>query len=345
MKLSTSEDILELLEASVASTALGAAIELGLFWMLDAHPMNVQEISSAIGIPLRRCSYWLQILQALDLIELDSACYKLSSTAQMAILKVYSQDTWALLAAESRERMPVFIHLAHTIKHPGSVKEASGLSFYSYYALMEKDPERARRFTRMLFELHQPLAQDIAKFLDLSNVKQLMDIGGGSGVISMALLQRYPDLHATVVEIPNVCTAGRELAAGQSIENRITFHPANFLQDALPRGFDLILECDVNIYGKELFFKIKNSLNPNGRFIIIDQFAPEQGIAPPDRVHWAFEKSMINPEFMFATAQEICTLLEDAGFQILTLTPLPIITDSRDGLQEKFFFIETRGRG
>ena len=56
-----------------------------------------------------------------------------------------------------------------------------------YLAEMEKDPEVARRFTRMLYEIHQPLAKELAGYLDLSGVDRLLDLGGGSGIISLAL--------------------------------------------------------------------------------------------------------------------------------------------------------------
>lgn len=39
-------------------------------------------------------------------------------------------------------------------------------------------------------------------------MRRLMDLSGGSGVVSQALLQRHPELTAAVVDIANVC-AGR----------------------------------------------------------------------------------------------------------------------------------------
>ena len=74
---------------------------------------------------------------------------------------------------------------------------------------MVEDPERARRFTRMLYELHHALADELAGCLDMSDVDRVMDLGGGSGVLSMALLRRNPHLTAMVVDVANVCAVGR----------------------------------------------------------------------------------------------------------------------------------------
>jgi 16S rRNA G1207 methylase RsmC len=68
---------------------------------------------------------------------------------------------------------------------------------------MAQSPERARRFTRMLGEIHRPLAAELAETLDMTGVRRLMDLGGGSGVVSLALLNRHPELTAVVVDIAN----------------------------------------------------------------------------------------------------------------------------------------------
>ena len=130
---------------------------------------------------------------------------------------------------------------------------------------------------------------------------------------------------AVVVDTANVCAAARELAVEKSLPDRIRFHSADFLRDELPSGFDVVLECDVNVYSEALFRKVWAALNPGGRFVIVDQLAPERGVAPPSRLHWAFQGSMIDPEFAFPTAAEIQAQLEAAGFQHVSHRSLPPI--------------------
>jgi len=161
---------------------------------------------------------------------------------------------------------------------------AAGLTPPDYLTLMAESTDRAERFTRMLYEIHQPLAEALAVTLDMSGVDRMMDLGGGSGVMSLALLRRYSRLSAVVVDIPNVCAAGRKVAAQNGMAQRISYLAADFLADDLPTGFDLILECDVGVYGEALWRKLKAALNPGGRLVIIDQFAPADGVAPPSRL-------------------------------------------------------------
>jgi cyclopropane fatty-acyl-phospholipid synthase-like methyltransferase len=192
-----------------------------------------------------------------------------------------------------------------------------------YQAKMIEDCDLARRFTRMLYDLHGRLAEHLAASIDLSDVSRLMDLGGGSGVMSMALLRRYPRLTAVVVDVDSVCTAGREIAAENGLEDRITYHPADFLRDELPSGFDMVLECDVDVYDQALFRKVRAALRPEGRFIIVDQLAPAPAVAPPSRLHWALSRSMFEPGFAFMTAAEIQVWLQEAGFPRVSQHAVP----------------------
>jgi predicted TPR repeat methyltransferase len=342
MKPTTTDDVLDLMDASFASAALGAAMELGLFWLLQARTLDAPGVARELGIPPIRCHYWLQLLCSTGLLTKGSHGYEPSATARTAILEVYSRDSWALLAEEARERLPGLCDLPLRIREPGSVWEALGLTPTMYLDQMAEDPERARHFTRMLYELHQPLADELAGFLDLSGVDRLMDLGGGSGAMSLALLRRYPKLTVTVVDIANVCAAGSEIAAENSLEDRITFHPADFLQDELPSRFDVVLECDVNVYSEELFCKVWDSLNPEGRFVIVDQFAPAEGVAPPSRLHWAFEGSLTSPEFVFPTAARIQGQLERAGFRLLSEDPIYLKSEACTRFMEGLMVVEAR---
>ncbi len=318
MKPSTTDDVLELMESYIASAALGAAMELGLFWLLAEQPRDAAGVAQALGIPIYRCRYWLDLLSSMGLLEQVSKGYVPSSTARTAILDACSQETWAFLAQEAREHFPAVHDLALHIHEPGSTWTAQGLAHPDYVAQMKKTPERARRFTRMLYEIHQPLADEIAKSLDMTEVERLMDLGGGSGVVSLALLRRHPHLTAVVVDIANVCVAGREIAAENSMEERLTYQAADFLDDELPSEFGMVLECDVGVHSGALFRKLQAALNPGGRLVIVDMLTPAEGVAPPSRLHWAFRDSLEDPDFTIPTVADIQAQLTQVGFQPLS---------------------------
>jgi SAM-dependent methyltransferase len=323
MKPTTSDDIFELMEAYVTSAALNAALELGLFGLLAKKPLDVAGVAQALEIPPNRCRRWLALLSRTGLIERSAGRYAPSATAQTAILDAFNQETWAFLAREARDRYPAVLDLAVHIRRPGSVWEAQGLTPPDYFAQLLDNPERARQFTRMLYEIHLPLADGLARVLDMQGVHRLLDLGGGSGVVSLALLRCHPGLSATVVDIANVCAAGREIAAENGMEKRIVYHALDFSQEELPSGFDMVMACDVGPFDMVMYRKIRDALRPGGRLVTVDQLAPAEGVAPPSWAYWAFLASLENPDSTRVTGSELRARLAQAGFQVLSERTLP----------------------
>ena len=329
MQPSTSDDIFALIDSYAISAALGTAMETGLFWLLAEHPRDAQSIAQELDIPLNRCRYWLQLLCSYDLLELTDKGYRPSTIAQTTILDAYSQDTWSFLAREAHERFPAVLDLSVHIHDHGSVWETKGLTPPDYLFNMQKSAERARQFTRMLYEIHLPLASALADSLDMQGVARMLDLGGGSGVMSLALLRQHPQLNAVVFDIPNVCVAGREIASENAMEDRISYMAGDFLRDKLPQGVDLVLECDVGPYTEQIFQKIRSVLNPGGRLVIVDKFAPTKEGAHPTRLHWAFLGSLENPARTGTTVSEVENLLAQTGYELISTGTLPAVESQR----------------
>jgi SAM-dependent methyltransferase len=322
MKLNTVNDVNSLWSAATAAAILGTAIETGLLWLLEHRPLNAQEIVQALDIPGMRGFYWLQLLETMGILENGPRGYLPSNLTREAILETRNQDSWKHLIVDERERIAGVSNLALYIREPGSVWAAQGLAAReNYVEKMRNDPARAREFTRMLFEVHQALAKVICELwdglLNMQGIRHLMDLGGGSGVVSMALLPKYPALRATVVDIENVCIAGREIAAQEGLADRISYHPAEFVDDEFPTGFDVILKCDTSVFGVWLYKKLWQSLKPGGRLVCVDHLSPSEHSAPPNRVEWAFLDSLADPDFSIPTFSQVQSMLVEAGFQVL----------------------------
>jgi SAM-dependent methyltransferase len=226
-------------------------------------------------------------------------------------------QSWQHLVVDEQEKDACVQGLPQLISTPGSLWSIQGLEEpINYVDKMRADPERAREFTQMLFEVHQYLANQVAELLDLTGVERMMDLGGNSGVVSMALLRKYPQLSSTVVDIPHVCEAGRKIAEELGFSDRITYYPAEFDIDEFPSGFDLVLQCDVAKYDLELIRKIYQSLKPGGRLVYVDHFSPSEYLAPPTRVEWTFLDSLRDPDYCFPTLDQVKSILSQVGFDV-----------------------------
>jgi len=310
---SSTDEVVELIRGSVDAAAVGAALELGLFWLLEAGPLDAAAVGSALRIQPTRAGHWLDLLASLGLLDRAEAGFVPSPRCRTSILATYDRETWAMLALEARESTGAILDLPDRLRDDPATSGQGRPT--SYVDRMVDDAARARRFTRMLYEIHEPMAIEVAEQLDLRGVRRFMDLGGGSGVVALALLRRWPALSVTVVDIDTVCRAGREIAAELGMGARLAFHAADFMRDALPAGFDAVIECDVGVYDVALFAKVRRALVPGGRFLIVDELP--SGDAPVDRsrVRWAFEASLINPGFVPPTVASIGAELRRAGFR------------------------------
>jgi SAM-dependent methyltransferase len=325
VKPETTEDILELLQGHITSAAVGAAMELGLFWLLAEGPLSDAGVAESLGIPLQRCHHWLQLLCNLGLLEQGADGYAPSMVARRTILDAQSRDFWAFHAREHRERFMCVRDLALNIGKPASAWETPNLGLPDYYQQILRDPVYAGRFTRMLYEIHLALAEQLAELIDLRGVTRMLDLGGGSGVVSFALLRRQPELASVVVDVEPVCQAGREIASENRLAHRVSYVAADLLRDELPTGFDMVLVCDVGLFDEVLFRKVHDALDEDGHLVVVDKFAPTQADAPPSRLPGAFLASLQDPAKStgFTTADMVQTRLSGIGFRDFVVTPVP----------------------
>lgn len=317
-KLTTTDDVLNLLGASTSSIALGAALETRLLEMLAEGPMTGDEVIQAMSIPGKRGYYWLQLLTEIGILEKVSQGYAPSPIMRTVISDNIRLDRWKHVAFDERERLAGLRNLALHVGEPGSLWKAQGLTDpQNDYGKMIEDPERARVFTRLLYNFYRGSKDEFADLIDMTGVKRMMDVGGGSGIASILLAHKYPDLTSVVVELENVCTEGRRIVEENHLSDRITFHGANFLTDELPRGFDLVLHYDIGVFGEELFHKLHESLKPGGRIVIVFHFPSSENSAPAPYLKWAFLDSLKDPDFGFPTVPQLQAQLVQAGFRIL----------------------------
>lgn len=320
-RLRTTADVRSFLRMGLAPAALGTALELGLFQRLAAETADAEQLAGELNIPLRRCQCWLELLAGMGLLQRTAGTYTPSPVACTAILDAYSHESWAFLAEEARGRYPAALDLTDHITHPVSVWEGQGRNPPDYMDQMIGDPVQARRFTTMLYELHIPLAERLAEALDMTGVQRMLDLGGGSGVISMALLRRHPELTSVVVDIQNVCEVGREFAARTPMADRIDYHVADFLHDELPGDFDLILECDIGVYGEELFRRLRAALKPGGRFVIVDWLNRPEEQATLQQLVNDFA-SALQGAAATCTVADLTNMLARCGYEQITGRPL-----------------------
>lgn len=129
------------------------------------------------------------------------------------------------------------------------------------------NPERLRQIG--VSSLNGSIQATIAA-IDLSNTRQLLDLGGGHGFYSIALAQKYPALSVTLFDLPQIVALTQEYVQEFRVADRISLVAGDFLQEDIGTGYDAVL-CANILHGTKraiILDKVWHALNHGGRIIV-----------------------------------------------------------------------------
>jgi SAM-dependent methyltransferase len=161
--------------------------------------------------------------------------------------------------------------------------------------------------------------------IDLTGIKSVLDIGGGSGAYSMEFVSRKPEITATVFDLPNVVPITKEFLEKEGFSHKINIHAGDYTTDKLPAGFDLaflsaIIHSNSLEVNKDLVKKCFNSLNRNGRIIIQDWIMNKDRTLPLSGAVFAINMLVGTESGDCFTEQEVTEMLNAAGFKNISRT-------------------------
>jgi SAM-dependent methyltransferase len=138
-----------------------------------------------------------------------------------------------------------------------------------------RDPSGVARFGAAMQAMASQIAGRVAAVVDLSGVRRMLDVGGGTGTYARAFCQARPGLEAVVLDIEEVAEIGRQQIAGTPLEGRIDFVGGDYHETDYGTGFDLVLLA--NVLHQELADKAAGlvsraaaALAPGGRVAVVD---------------------------------------------------------------------------
>ena len=188
---------------------------------------------------------------------------------------------------------------------------------------MERE-ESARSLTLSLAGRARNVAPVLADAFPLPGCRRLLDVGGGSGLYSIAYLQRHPELTAIVWDRPEVLKVAMELAGQHGVADRLECHSGDMFTDPVPHGADAVLlsnilhdwdvpEC-VTLLGR-----LAEALSPGRRLLIHDVFLDDEMDGPLPVALYSASLFSLTEGRAYSAAEYRSWLLE-AGFD-----PGPIV--------------------
>ena len=274
--------------------ALGVAVRLGLFAALAEGHRTAAELARGLGADEGALEVLADALVAVGLLDKDAPHY---SNAELATACLVSSTAYIgdrVITGRPRGAEARLLRAVRDGQRPAP-----------------RDLPRA--LSRALYRDAQVLGPRLAQSLDLARSRHLLDVGGGLGGYAAAFCDAWPDLHATVFDLPGAVREGRRLAAP-----RLEFVSGDFLRDPLPRGYDVVLASDI-LHGQRpsdaarLVRVLRDALEPGGLLVLRDVLMERERTGP----RWAalFSLTLLETSGSRCYAEdEVRGWLADAGF-------------------------------
>ena len=168
-------------------------------------------------------------------------------------------------------------------------------------------------------------AEALKDMVDLSGCKRMIDAGGGSGLYSIALCQKHPELHSTIFDVKDTLAVTKEMIANRQEKKQIDLLEGDFLKDSLGNNVDVVLLSDVIYEESTAKIVLRNawdSLIQNGVLIIRGYYADPEKSRPLFGALFAVKELVDDAQKKIMTISMLEKNVREIGFEIIRVTPL-----------------------
>ncbi len=289
------------------------AAKLDLFSTLDGKARTLSDIAAKLGADEAALGLVMNALVAMRILDKEGEAYRNSEVAATYLVKHAAQYVGHLLILHDAE-WENWSRLEETVR--------TGRRLVTRH-VFDTDPELGANVLAVLHRIGQQSGPELAKRLELGSVAHLLDLGGGAGTNAIAFCRVYPDLKATVFDLPATLRLTERTVKEAGLESRIALVPGDFNVDSLGGPYDFALMSDVLHYqsfeaNAAVVAKVFAHLNPGGRLVIKDRFLDPSGTGPAWTTAFAVH-ILVNTErgACYRTADAM-RWMRDAGYESVT---------------------------
>jgi hypothetical protein len=316
------DDVLEIFLGFWISRSVMAAVQLGVFEMLRSEQspdgLSLEQAQGALGLSARPARALLDTCVATRLLEKVDGRYR-NSPLGARYLTAGSEYSLRNYVLDERWCWPAWGRLEDALRADAQLLPEDEEGYHAF-------PEDF--FLDFLHGHSLAMGERLAAAVDFGVARRLMDVGGGSGAVSIALCRAFSDLEAVVVDQAPVAARAAVHIDDAGLGGRITTWPANIFESPLPDGCDTAVIANVlhdfsPERAREILGRVVAALPPGGRVVILEIVPDDERRSPPLAV--AFSVAMIvNTAGGDAhTLPQYRSWLEEAGLGSVEATVIP----------------------
>jgi len=274
------ESLYQMLIVPIHSKLLLTGIELKVFNVLS-EPKPSKDVAKAIGTHPRNTRVFLDSLAAVNLLQKKDGLYRNSPVAQAFLVEnspTYLGRVFTFMKPDHQ-----FLQNLPKLVKEGPLPPPEKPSF-SEEELVEgvelmADIERvgyAQEAVNILLELPE-----------FPSFQKMLDLGGGPGLIGMAIVDAHPEMNGVIFDLPPVVKETRKYIKEYEMEKRMEVLGGDFNHDYIGEGYDLVWASGVLQFAVDIDSVVKKvyvALNPSGVFVSVYPFGQTHERTKPESI-------------------------------------------------------------
>ncbi len=311
-------EFMEMVNAFRISRIILTAHELNLFTLLKDGPLTSPVMAKAIGANERATDRLMNALVPIGLLKKAGSQFSNSDFSTRFMIK--GQPTY----------MGGVTHLGHLWKTWSTLTEAvkAGTSVAVKQSIGNREEVWLESFIAAMHSRGLQQAKEIAAVLDLSQTRQALDIGGGSGAFTFEFIRENPAIRGTIFDLPNVIPITRQYISHEGFDDSVTTLAGDYLKDKFGYDYDLVFVSAVlHINSPEenmlLINKCAEALNPGGQLVILDHIMTDDRTGPAVGAFFALNMLVGTEKGDTYTEKEIKLWMQAAGFKYIRRRDTP----------------------
>jgi len=308
----TPEDIMQIAVGFQRSRIFLTAYELGLFSALADEEKTSADVADELATDARATDRLMNALCVMGLLEKNDGLF--SNTLSATELLVEGKPGY----------MAGFMHAVHLWDTWGTLTDAvrAGGSV-AMGPVNERGDEWLDPFIARMHYRGMRQADAIVSLLDLDGVERVLDVGGGSGAFSMALVRAGEGLRAEVFDLPNVIPLTAKYLDAEGYSGRVDTAVGDYHADDFGEGYDMVLLSAIihsNSFDENcaLIKKAADAVNPGGQVVVSDLLVDEDRTGPPRGVFFALNMLVATGAGDTYTESEVRDMMGQAGLTDIT---------------------------
>ena len=307
----------------VGSSALHAALELGLPDRLAAGPKPVAELARETGTNEDALYRVLRVLASLGMFE-ERAPRTFAANLPAQLLRAQpgtARDILYFLTEPNHFR--IHADLLHTLRTgQPAVEKVMGKPVFEVFA---SDPAFGKVFNDAMTSMSALAIPAALEAFDFGDIRVLVDVAGGHGRVLTSILREYPNMRGVLFDQEHVIAGAGPLIAEAGVADRCKAVSGDFF-NAVPAGGDAyIMKHIIHDWDDDRSLTILRNIHrvlagvSNGRVILLESVVQPGNV--PDFGKLIDMEMLLIPGGRERTADEFAALFARAGFEMTRIVP------------------------